>query len=166
MRKIIADSSSLILLYKCGAAGLFINGCCCIVPEAVRDELTAEGYKGSDFFKQYIENKALTVKTYSCDDDHGKKLHKGESGVISLYKDGAGEYVLIDDGYGAAYCRDNRIPYINALLAVKILLFGGIIDHEKYKAITEWLQSNGRYSTTVIEWAENAGYEELKAFLL
>ena len=166
MRKIIADSSSLILLYKCGAADYFFNCCCCIVPEAVMDELTAAGYAGSDFFRQCLISGSITVTSHSGDPVLCEKLHKGERGVISLYKGGAGEYVLIDDGRGAAFCRDNSIPYINALLAVKILFFSGKISEEDYTLMFAWLKSNGRYSSAVIDWAENTGSEVLREFFL
>ncbi|HPF06799.1 MAG TPA: hypothetical protein PK293_12250 [Spirochaetota bacterium] len=166
MRKIIADTSSLILLYKCGAAEYFLNTCCCIVPQPVRDELTAAGHEGADFFEECIIKKIFAVKIHSVDFEPVKKLHKGESGAIALYREGAGDYLIIDDGGGAAYCRDNGIPYINALLAVKILFSCGKIDQKKYDTMFMWLKSNGRYSKAVIEWAENSGIAELSAFLL
>jgi predicted nucleic acid-binding protein len=165
MRTIIADSSSLILLYKCGAAAVFLNNCCCIIPETVRYELTAGGHIGSDYFSQCIEKKTLTVKRLANDHEKVKKLHAGENGVIFIYEEGAGEFVLIDDGRGAAYCRDNGIPYINALLAVKILLFSGKISYEESSVMNQWLRKNGRYSRGIIEWAENADSDKLENFL-
>ncbi len=166
MRKIIADSSSLILLFKCGAAEDLLNNCCCIIPEPVRDELTAQGHDGSDFFDQCIRKGALTVKIHAGGAAISISLHKGEMGVISLYNEGAGQYIIIDDGRGAAFCRNNTIPYINALLAVKILFFSGIISRKKFDVAYLWLKSNGRYSKAVIEWADAAGFQELKEFLL
>jgi len=165
MRKIISDSSSLILLYKCGAAGFFLNNCICVIPEPVRSEITADRREGSDFFKQCILKGGLSVKNNKTGSEPFKKLHKGESGVISLYEEGCGEYVLIDDRKGAAFCRDSGIPYINALLVIKILLLNGIINQEKYKAMFSWLKINGRYSKAVIEWAETAGSDKLEKFL-
>lgn len=165
MLKIIADSSSLILLYKCGAAEVFLKNCCCIIPEPVRYELTAGGHKGSDYFSQCIEKKILTVKRHSFGHGPVKKLHAGESGVIFIYEEGAGEFVLIDDGRGAAYCRDNGIPYINALLAVKIMLISGKISSEESCVMNQWLRKNGRYSRGIIEWAENADSDNLENFL-
>lgn len=166
MRKIIADSSSMILLYKCGALDFMLNNSCCIIPESVRLELLATGRSGAEFFSSCISDGLFTVVNEVFANTLEIKMGAGERDVISLFKSGIGEYVIIDDGKGAAYCRNTGIPYINALLAVKLLFFTGIISGEETGKMFSWLKENGRYSEAVIQWAEGADAEILSRFLL
>ena len=93
-------------------------------------------------------------------------MDSGEREIISLYFTGAGDFIIIDDKKGAFFCRRKGIPYINALLAVKILYMLFLLPHKKFLEIYEWLKNNGRYSRTVIDWADNSTYNDLKFFLM
>ena len=144
---------------------LFENSCC-VMPLSVRDELTVKGHEGSEFFNLCFEKGLIRVEDAGNDFNPGISLHKGERDVISLFASGRGDYIIIDDGRGAAYCRDNMIPYINALLAVKILNICGKTGRDETAASYNSLKEYGRYSAAVIDWAERAGADELKFFLL
>lgn len=166
MRKIIADSSSLILLYKCGAAGILLDNCICIVPESVRDELIAAEHAGASLFSKCFTEGRIKVLEAQENSAFSTKMGSGERGVFSLYKAGCGDYVVIDDRKGASYCRREGIPYINALLAVKIFFYADLISGRELEKMSSWLKINGRYSDAVIEWAEGADADILREFLL
>ncbi len=166
MRNIVIDSSSVILLYKCGAAEILLHNCCCIIPDSVRCELEAPGRPGAEYFSLCISAGILTVAEVSPLHTVMSKMGAGERGVISLFNSGIGDYIIMDDGKGAAYCRKSGIPYINALLAVKIIFFKGIITGEEMGKMFSWVKKNGRYSDAVIQWAERADAAILDRFLL
>jgi len=166
MRKIIADSSSLILLYKSGAAGFLLNNCRCIVPESVRDELIAPEHTGTSFFSTCFVTGRIEVMVAQENYTFSIRMGSGERDAISLYMGGCGDYVIIDDWKGASYCRREGIPYVNALLVVKIIFFADLISGQELEKMSSWLKNNGRYSKAVIEWAEMADAGELMEFLL
>ena len=160
------DSSSAILLYRCGVIRVLLENSCCVMPLSVRDELTVRVHEGAEFFTLCFEKGLIRVEDAGNDFNPGISLHKGERDVISLFAAGSGDYIVIDDGRGAAYCRSNGIPYINALLAVKILNICGKTGSDETAASYNNLKEYGRYSSAVIDWAEMAGADELKFFLL
>lgn len=167
IKRIIPDSSSLILLHKCGIIRSLFLYCNIVIPERVYAEITVPGHEGAGLFSGLRTAGSIEV-CIPVERDTGifsSGLHPGEMDVISLYLERKGEYIIIDDGKGAAFCRDNRIPYINALLAVKILFMKRLITEHEYSAAWKWLVKNGRYSGKIISWAENAGVEVLEEFL-
>ncbi len=167
MRNVIIDSSSAILLYRCNIIPAILKYCIPVIPGAVFEELTVPGYSGSDLFTDLCSSGSIKVYKpgKSITGELNGSLHAGESGVIALFFECKGDFIIIDDGRGAAFCRDNNIPYINALLVVKILFIKQLITEAEYAAAWSWLTENARYSEKVIVWAENAGVEKLSLFL-
>lgn len=167
MKKVIIDSSSAILLFKCGMISSLLKFCTPVVPVTVFTELTVPGYDGASLFTELCDADMMKVNRPERrreDYNHGT-LHPGEYDVISLFQEGRGDFIIIDDGSGGSYCRSNGIPYINALLAVKILFLKGIITETEFKTAWSWLITNGRYSEKIKGWAESAGEEELSFFM-
>ncbi len=167
MRNVIIDSSSAILLYRCNMIPALLKYCNPVIPEAVFAELTVPYYIGADIFADLCNADAIKVYTpgKGCTEELNGSLHAGEREVIALFKEGEGDFIIIDDGPGGAYCRDKKIPYINALLAVKIMFIKHLITDTEYDHAWSWLISNARYSEKVINWAGNAGEDELCTFL-
>jgi predicted nucleic acid-binding protein len=167
MKTVILDSSSAILLFRCNIINTLLKYYHLLIPYAVFTELTVPGYAGSDVFIELCSSGFIKVykPVKNNPDEPGKSLHIGEREVISLFLEGRGDFVIIDDGKGGAFCRDNNIPYINALLAVKILNLKQLINGQEYFDAWGWLTENGRYSEKIIEWAENADEKRLEFFL-
>jgi len=130
-------------------------------------ELTVPGYEGAEFFFDLCSSEI--VKVYEPDyvrtENLTGSLHAGERDVIALFYEGKGDFIIMDDGKGSAFCRDKKIPYINALLAVKILYLEQLIDEKQYACAWRWLLTNGRYSQKIIKWAENADEHALAFFI-
>ncbi len=167
MKRVILDSSSAILLYKCGIISSLIKYCSTVIPFSVKRELTLAGYEGSKFFTDLCRKEMIKVyePVSGRNKNINRKLHAGENDVIALYNEGRGDFVILDDGEGSAFCRDNKIPYINALLAAKVLFMKRLIDEQEYKHARAWLLENGRYSQKIISWAENADEHHLAFFV-
>lgn len=60
MKTVIIDSSSAILLYKCGMIQSLLKCFSVIISGAVYSELTLPGYDGSDFF--YLSAPVVILK--------------------------------------------------------------------------------------------------------
>jgi predicted nucleic acid-binding protein len=167
MKTVILDSSSAILLFRCNIINTLLKCYHLLIPGAVFAELTVPGHGGSDVFIDLCSSGFIKVykPVKNNSDEPGRSLHEGEREVISLFLEGRGDFVIIDDGKGGAFCRDNNIPYINALLAVKILHFKQLIKDHEYRDSWRWLIENGRYSEKITEWAENADEKKLEFFL-
>jgi len=167
MKRVIIDSSSLILMYKCGVIPHLLSFCIPVIPETVFSELTVQGHDGVDFFQELCAcGRILVCRPGKVEmQNFTGTLHVGEKDVILLYHEGRGDYIVIDDRKGGAYCRDKSIPYINAILAVKIFFMEHIISEEEFKQAWNFLVKNGRYSERIISWAENAGKEALFDFI-
>lgn len=167
MRNVIIDSSSAILLYRCNMTAPLLKYCSPVIPRTVFAELTVPGYDGADIFTGLCRDGE--IKVYQTEPEIKLQLtgslHAGERDVIFLFKQGKGDFIIIDDGKGGGYCRDNNIPYINALLAVKILLMKNLITETEYADAWNWLLLNGRYSEKVKVWAGNADREKLDFFI-
>jgi len=89
-------------------------------------------------------------------------LHSDERDAIALFHDGKADFIIIDDGKGSSFCRERKIPYMNALFSVKYFIcVSRLIMMNSWR----WLLSNGRYSQKVITWAENADEKDLLCFL-
>jgi predicted nucleic acid-binding protein len=167
MRNVIIDSSSAILLYRCNMIYSLMKYCSPVIPKAVFNELTVRGYHGADIFNDLCSAGRIEVRDAASGKvDHlTGQLHQGEREVIELFYEGKGSFIIIDDGKGGAFCRDNKIPYINALLAVKILHLGRFITEKEFLDAWSWLIANGRYSEKVKSWAGSADESKLAAFM-
>jgi len=160
-RTAVADSSSIILLQKVRLLGVFLHNYHVIIPGQVYDELTGGGKKGADELGNLLRDKIRLP----AEDIHIKGLDRGESGVMNLYIDGGGDFVLLDDKKGAKYCTSQAIPFINALLLSRILYIVGAIEGETYKAAAELLIQEGYYSDMIIKKAAAIRDIDLQQFM-
>ena len=92
-------------------------------------------------------------------------LDKGERDTIHSFYAGAGDFIIIDDGKGAAYCRDNHIPYINALLFPRIILLTHSISKAEFDDKVGLITGIGRYSQKIIDYALNCSVDDIELFL-
>ncbi|MFO7558956.1 MAG: hypothetical protein R6X10_09015 [Desulfobacterales bacterium] len=167
MKTVLIDSSSAILLFKSGLFDHLIHRFEVILSNSVYKELTTSAHAGSNEFKTYIQNHKMTVRHPEADNTASRipQLDAGERGTILLFQKGAADFIMIDDGEGAGYCRRNQIPYINALLFPKILLFSGIISPEECRGRIETILNLGRYSKEIIEYALGCDKMKVELFL-
>lgn len=125
MKTILVDSSSAILLYKSGWLDATLNHFHLMTPWAASREMTVPGHPGAALFQRLFERGQFHVLPADSADANGddalNAMGAGESACIRHFLGGAGDFILLDDGRAAAYCRARKIPYVNALLMPRIL---------------------------------------------
>ena len=172
MKHIVIDASSAILLFKVGLFDILMGAYQAVLAESVYQEVSRPGYSGAKSFGRYYINRRFDV----CSVNRSKKipldqitalsvLGKGEKDTIMLFLSGKGDYIIIDDGRGAGFCRDHRIPYINSLLVAKILLLSRNIGEVVYQNKIEMLIRIGRYSQKIVDYALTCPTKEMALFM-
>ncbi|MDJ0621856.1 MAG: hypothetical protein QNJ17_02755 [Desulfocapsaceae bacterium] len=161
LRKVIADSSSIILLQKVDLFDVFCDQYNLVITEDVFAELTSNGKKGSAYLRKVLRDWVRQPLPESIDHSMGQ----GEASSIALFLEGGGDFVLLDDKKGANYCRNKSIPFINSLLVSRLLYISGAIDAAAYDRTTMQLTKQGYYSEKIINRAENINKNELSRFL-
>ena len=104
-------------------------------------------------------------QTQNMDEVHLQKLDKGECDTILLFHGGYGDFLVTDDGAAAKFCLNNKIPFVNSLLILRILNHSLIISNASYNDGVQSLLALGRYSKKVREYARSCLDSELLFFL-
>jgi hypothetical protein len=171
MKPVLIDSSSAILLFKSGWLDATLEHFHFRTGQAAFRELTVPGYPGADRFERLAATGGLEIlPALGADpaiaDAALSSMGPGERECIQHFLAGSGRFILIDDGRGAAYCRDHRLPYINALLMPRILALADpdIGRPAVAKALAQ-IYSLGRYAPWVLDHARHCGDAGLKPFL-
>ncbi len=160
LRRVAADSSSIILLQKSLLLDRFLISYHAIVAKEVYTELTTVPKVGSVALKNLLKSRI----TSAGDEEDQPKMGKGESATIGLYQAGSCDFILLDDRRAANYCRILKIPFVNSLLISRILFLCGVIDENEAKKSMTLLHQKGYYSTAINSQAETIVDSELKKF--
>lgn len=169
----IIDSSSAIILQKAGIFHLLPGIYFLKASESVYGELTGSDHAGTEIFMRFAESGMMDVlKTPEISDVKDTpdqrlfRLDPGERDSIILYFSGAGEFIILDDGDGASFCRERQIPHINSILVPKVLFFSGKITIEECQNKMAEIISIGRYSYRVIDFAVKCDRNHLEKFIV
>jgi len=171
-KSILIDASSAILLYKSGIFNQLFTIYHVLMAGSVYEEITLRGYPGAEVFEACArDNKCRVLKK----EDYTKKgawlqlenlsLGRGEKDTISLYLEGVGDFIIIDDGKAAGYCKKQQIPYMNALLFARILYLCRSITEKEFQIQTEKIVRLGRYTHPIIQYAAKCPRDKLDCFL-
>ena len=172
MKRGIIDASSAILLFKAGLFDELVGTYQIVLAKSVYQEVSRSGYPGARSFGRYYLNRQYEV----CSVNRLKKtppgyaaalsaLGKGEKDTIMLFLNGDADFIIIDDGRGAGFCRDHLIPYINSLLVARILLLSRMISEDVFQKKIEMLTRAGRYSQKIIDYALTCPSQEMTLFM-
>ncbi len=170
MKTAVLDASSAILLYKAGLYQKLVDAYQLIIADSVHAELVKKGYPGAEIFAHssiYRKIKVWQIQETKCNQfSHPDilSLHKGERDTVLCFCGGGGDFIITDDGRAARYCRNNNIPYINALLVPRILFFCQQLCAQLCQQTTQYLTAIGRYSPDIINFADNCTREDLEHF--
>jgi hypothetical protein len=172
MKKCLIDASSAILLFKCDMFQDLLATYRIIMAVSVFKELRGDGYPGARQFKEWVLKEHIIVVSptegkFSTGNagSIGTNLGNGERDTLLCFHAGNGEFIMVDDGKAARHCRNNSIPYINALLFPRILYLADMVAESKYLQRTMILTKIGRYSQDIIDFARNSTKRELSFFL-
>lgn len=164
----VVDSSSAIILYKCGIFEKTARLFNLLIPNSVRMEITQIKHSGADYFIDCIERGNIKVVNAdllpieSCrNSSELNSLGAGECETIDLYINGTGDFIIIDDRKGASICRKRNLKYINALLIPRVLFLAGVSSREECNQDFSNIINLGRYSSWVIDYASSCADEKL-----
>jgi predicted nucleic acid-binding protein len=155
---VIFDSSSLILLARCGLLELFVGRVKrqIIIPLAVRDETLQPGKEETPFIERLVVQRIII--TEQVNDEAGiQKLVKdfaidrGEAEAILLAHRTGNAIVATDDRNAIRACRMLSLGYITAISIVISLCEQGVLSLPEALLKLEHLQRIGRYSKRVME---------------
>lgn len=166
MTCIYTDASSAILLYKVALFNLVAELFDLVVSPAVLYEMTQPGYPGSKTFALDCREGRFRVQSGLFDDTAiPAYLHTGESQTIGLYLSNRDGFILIDDGKAAQWCDAHDLPFINALLVPKLLLYSGYLTARVCSQRMNALCSIGRYAKPIRDWAFDCTLKDLLSFI-
>jgi hypothetical protein len=171
MKSVLIDASSAILLYKAGWLDATLAHYRLQTGQAAARELTVPGYPGAARFRQLTDTRALAIldaPPAAAQAPGGAALTAmgpGERECIQHFLAGAGDFILMDDGRGAAFCRDHSIPYTSALLIPRILsLADPGVGGRDLAAATARIYALGRYAPWVLAYARRCEDADLAPF--
>lgn len=170
MRKVLVDASSAILLFKAGLIGATAEAWELVITPSVMQELLVEGHPGTPVFRQMALAGRLTTSApgkrpeiaFLRDLD---RMGRGERDTLNLFLSGTGEFIIIDDGRAAGFCRTHEIPYINALLVPRILERAGADLPVIWSEAMDKVFRTGRYSDDIMDYAKFCPDHSLEAFM-
>ena len=155
MTRVVADSSSLILLAKCSLLEIVCNLFEVTVPSAVIAEAASDdlvgGYPDAALISDLISNDTIRVR-----DPEGTKsplrmsLHRGEKQALLLALHMKDSIFATDDGKAIRAARFLKVPFIVAPKIVVELFRLEKISFKKARESLEKLGKIGRYSPDII----------------
>lgn len=171
MKKVLIDASSAILLFKVELFECLLNNYDVIMVDTVYREVSKPGYAGAALFRKLALDHRFTVGRLPGIRPAGRerlpaptRLDRGERDTISGFAAGMGDFIIIDDGRAARYLRDNNLPFINALLVLRLFCLQGKISANEYSLVTERLLAHGRYSAFIVDYASHCTKDVLRVF--
>ncbi len=155
MAQMVADSSSLILLAKCGLLEIVCNLFEIIVPQAVNIEVASEdlvkNYPDAALIADLISKGAIKVQSPGGDTLLLPiSLHRGEKDALLLAIKLGKSLFATDDGKAIKAAKFFKVPFIIAPKIVVELFRLQKISFKKARKSLEKLGKIGRYSPEII----------------
>jgi len=155
MARIVADSSSLILLAKCSLLKILCDLFDVIVPKTVSIEVASEDlvktYPDAALISELIAKGAIKVQNPGNDRfPLPLSLHKGEEEALLLAINMNGSLFATDDGKAIKVARFFNVPFIITPKIVVELFRLQKISFKKARGSIEKLGKIGRYSPEII----------------
>ena len=155
---VIFDSSTLILLARCGLLESFVSSTKrrILIPLAVRNETLQPGKEETPFIEKLLEQRNIITEQVG-DEAAIQKLMKdfaidrGETEAILLAHHLGNAIVATDDRNAIRACRMLGLGYITALSIVISLCEHGALSQPEAILKLEQLQRIGRYSKRIME---------------
>ena len=168
-KAVLIDTSSAILLFKSGWMPPLMEHYQVGTGPVVYQEMTVLHHPGATSFARWRKEHRLVLHASNGagiePDDDLNRLHQGERECIRLLYEGAGAFIILDDGRGAAYCRRKAIPYVNALLIPRLLSTDLTGCNAAVAAAIHAIYAEGHYAPWVRDYALNCPAQEIAFFL-
>ena len=168
-KAVLIDASSAILLFKTAWMDPLLNRYRVGTGPTVYREMTVPDHPGAEAFARWRQEGRLVLYTRNGPTAEPPavlgRLDAGERECIDLYWQGAGKFIMVDDGPAAAFCRRAAIPYVNALLVPRLLTPRPVPDRTGLKNAVMAVYAEGRYAAWVLEYALTCPDDDLAFFL-
>ena len=168
LKTVLVDASSAILLHKADLLARMQAAFHFCVTASVYGELTDYQRPGARAFARRRRDRQITILTpirASASHALPANLHQGERDTLLCFMDGGVDFIVIDDGRGASFCRRAGIPYVNALLCPRMLASADRLTPAGARAAMARIAELGRYSDGVKHYAATCSDTALSAFL-
>lgn len=165
----LADSSSLILLYKSGLLDTWLLHYRCRITPEIFMEITCPHHTGSESFGQFFSKEQILLPHSKS--ELPEHLDPGEASLLRAYRHLLSRspkqqiFLLTDDKDAARYATCQGVPFINALLVPKLLFYGDYLQEEEFEYYTTLILLKGRYSAKILSRAEKFTALDLGFFL-
>ncbi len=155
MKKIVADSTALILLSKCGLLEILCARFELIVPQSVIDETASEelvkNYPDASLIRDLFDKGFLKIEQPDTGELEAPiTLHRGEKDALMLAMMSQDAVYATDDGKAIKAARFLKIPFIITPKIVVDLYKLHEISFIKAQQSIEKLGKIGRYSPEII----------------
>lgn len=155
MKKIITDSTALILLAKCSLLETFCTHFEIIVPQSVINETASpelvQIYPDASLIHDLLNRNIIKIlKPESHELNVPITLHAGERDALIIALKSKGILFASDDGKAIKAARFLQIPFIITPKIIIDLYILGAITFNKARKSIEKLDSIGRYSPVII----------------
>jgi predicted nucleic acid-binding protein len=168
LKTVLVDASSAILLHKADLLLEMQAAFRLCVTASVYGELTHYQRPGARAFARSCRDHQISILTPNCaSGSHAlpANLHQGERDTLLCFLDGGADFIIIDDGRGAGFCRRMAIPYVNALLCPRMLASADRLTPAGAREAMARIADLGRYSNWVKHYAATCSDTALSAFL-
>jgi hypothetical protein len=165
----LVDASSAILLYKAGVFDLLAEAYRLSMVPSVYREICVPDRAGAEYFTRAHRQGLLSLVSpdpTACGPEVPGNHHlgDGERQTLLAYSQGMAAFVILDDRRAAQFCQESAIPFINALLAVKILNLSGYLPDPDHGRVSSEIVRVGYYSRWVIRYAADFSHLMLDRF--
>ncbi len=155
MSRIIADSSTLILLAKCNLLKVLCDIFEVVIPETVTTEVASEAltktYPDAALISKLISKRKIEIQSpVSVRYSLPISLHPGEKDAVLLALNHKGSLLATDDGKAIKAARFLNVPFIISPKIVVELFRLGRISFKKAHDSLEKLGKIGRYSPEIL----------------
>ena len=155
---VIFDSSTLILLARCGLLESFVSRTKrrILIPLAVRNETLQPGKEETPFIEKLLEQRNIITEHLSEEAAIQKlmkdfAIDRGETEAILLAHRLSNDIVATDDRNAIRACRMLGLGYITALSIVISICEHGALSQPEAILKLEQLQRIGRYSKRIMD---------------
>jgi hypothetical protein len=168
LKTVLVDASSIILLHKADLLTDMQAAFCLRLSAAVYAEVTRHRRPGAQTVARSRRDRRISIVSPNSVASHRPlpgSLHRGERDTLLCFLDGGVDFIIIDDGPGAGYCRREGIPYVNALLCPRLLAADGRLSPTQTRWAMTRISDLGHYSTWIKRYADTCSDAALSAFL-
>ncbi len=154
--QIIADASAIIYMHKLDVIHAYCRYKSVITTQLIVNEICRhrENQEITTYKELITDNQLNICIPLAATNEYPRSLSDADISLLQVSCCEDNQVILTDDGALCAYCRRNRIAYINTPIALYSLAYGGRISINEFYQKYALLKKLGRYDKKVIDYME------------